>query len=269
MMKRIAIHGVPRSGTSWLASIFDSSPTVSYRHQPLFSYAFKGFLNEDSSNSDIVSFFNYIAGTKDSFVTQKEQKEKETLPTFNKGEIQHVAYKEARYHHIVRNLLEKDSQINVVGIVRNPKAVLASWFNAPKEFDKQNWSFEKEWELAESKNQNKREEFYGYQKWKEVATLFLQLSQDYPDRFYLIEYKDMLNDSRNEIEQLFEFCGINFTEQTIDYLKESSSLDNSHDAYSVYRKKKDDNSWVNILPNEVSEAIDSDLSNTPLERFIS
>ena len=45
---KVAIHGVPRSGTTWLGSIFDSSPNVIYRNQPLFSYAFKSYLSEHS-----------------------------------------------------------------------------------------------------------------------------------------------------------------------------------------------------------------------------
>ena len=39
----ISIHGVPRSGTSWLGQILDSSPKVRYKFQPLFSYAFKKY----------------------------------------------------------------------------------------------------------------------------------------------------------------------------------------------------------------------------------
>ena len=44
-MKRIGLHGVPRSGTSWLGNIFNSSPDLTYKHQPLYSYAFKNYLN--------------------------------------------------------------------------------------------------------------------------------------------------------------------------------------------------------------------------------
>ena len=45
-MKRIAIHSVPRSGSSWLGQILNSSLKVCFRFQPLFSYAFKDYLNE-------------------------------------------------------------------------------------------------------------------------------------------------------------------------------------------------------------------------------
>ena len=60
-MKRIAIHSVPRSGSSWLGQILNSSPKVCFRFQPLFSYAFKDYLNEKSSQEDIMTFFEQIA----------------------------------------------------------------------------------------------------------------------------------------------------------------------------------------------------------------
>lgn len=53
MIKPIAIFGVPRSGTSWLGQLFNSSERVAYRYQPLFSYAFKGRLNENSTLDEI------------------------------------------------------------------------------------------------------------------------------------------------------------------------------------------------------------------------
>ena len=46
-MKRIAIHSAPRSGSSWLGQILNSSPKVCFRFQPLFSYAFKDYLNDN------------------------------------------------------------------------------------------------------------------------------------------------------------------------------------------------------------------------------
>ena len=41
MKKVIAIFGMPRSGTSFLGQILDSSPSVAYRLEPIFSYKLK------------------------------------------------------------------------------------------------------------------------------------------------------------------------------------------------------------------------------------
>jgi len=56
-MKKIALHSVPRSGSSWIGQILNSSPKVNYKFQPLFSYAFKGYLDENSSRERIDEFF--------------------------------------------------------------------------------------------------------------------------------------------------------------------------------------------------------------------
>ena len=52
----VAIHGAPRSGTTWLGQIFNASPRTQYRYQPLFSYRFKGQLQPTSSASEVARF---------------------------------------------------------------------------------------------------------------------------------------------------------------------------------------------------------------------
>ena len=54
----IAIAGAPRSGTSWLAQIIDSSPNVRHRFQPIFSYAFKNAVNQHSTKEDFSEDFS-------------------------------------------------------------------------------------------------------------------------------------------------------------------------------------------------------------------
>ena len=45
-MTPVFAFGVPRSGTSWFGELFNSSPRVAYRFQPLFSYAFKDAIKD-------------------------------------------------------------------------------------------------------------------------------------------------------------------------------------------------------------------------------
>lgn len=265
---KVAIHGVPRSGTTWLGSIFDSSPNVIYRNQPLFSYAFKSYLSEHSSKQEVNKFFNLLHDSDDDFLNQKELKEKGLIPTFNKNKVSHIIYKEARYHNILNNLVRVDEDVKVIGIVRDPRSVIYSWKNAPKEFDAR-WDLMNEWEKAELKNKGKKEEFYGYIKWKEVALMFLSLKKKFPSQFYLLSYKDLLEHTELTTKQLFEFCNIKYGEQTHNFITTSKAKDMSNEAYSVYRTKLFDNSWKGILPYEISESIKHDLKGTPLELFIS
>ncbi len=267
-MHKIAIHGVPRSGTTWLGSIFDSSEYVAYRHQPLFSYELKSFLNEKSSLERVNLFFEKLLYTKDDFILQKNEKYKNKIPTFLKKNISHLVYKEARYHHILNNLLEKESNIKVIGLIRNPKSVLSSWYNAPKEFDKHSWELIKEWKQAELKNQGKPENFYGYCKWKEFSYILLNLKERYNDRVYIVHYKEFLENTVSYVYDIFNFCNIPLTKQTLYFINQSQEKDLSYDVYSVYRANQTDDKWKSVLPKEIIDEIDNDLKNTILEKYL-
>ncbi|NJL77037.1 MAG: hypothetical protein HC892_20510 [Saprospiraceae bacterium] len=83
-MQRIAIHSVPRSGSSWLGHILNSSPEVTYKYQPLFSYELKDYLSDNSSIETIDGFFNKLFFTNDEFTNQKKELASGKAPNFNK-----------------------------------------------------------------------------------------------------------------------------------------------------------------------------------------
>ncbi len=269
-MKKIAIHSVPRSGSSWLGQIFNSHPNVAYRFQPLFSYAFKDRLNENSSAEEIRKFFNDLLTTDDDFVLQRNDgKIAKHVPQFFKSNvISHIVYKEVRYNHIIKNLLEKDNEIKVIGLVRNPFATINSWLRAPKEFRKDlGWNELEEWRFAPSKNQNKKEEFNGYEKWKEVAQLFLSLQNEFPDRFYLLKYNDLLIRTFETVEKIFAFSDLEVHKQTMDFLQESKSKEDN-DPYGVFKKIEKDEKWKTELDKRIVDAIKEDITDSKLEIFL-
>lgn len=268
MKKRIAIHSVPRSGSTWLGSIFDSHPNVIYKFQPLFSYALKDYLGVDASKEEILDFFLKLESTKDDFLDQNEAKEKKIVPDFFKENTTAVVYKEVRYHHLLRNMLEKDDELIVIGLVRNPLAVIHSWLNAPKEFKKElGWKVEEEWRNAPKKNANKLEEFNGFEKWKEVTLLFEQLEKDFPERFYLVRYDDLLQQTTATVKDLFKFAGLPCTRQTKEFLKASRSS-SVKDAYGVFKKKEKDDKWKKELPRAIIKSITSDLQGRELAKYL-
>ena len=75
-MDKIAIFGVPRSGTTWLSQILNSHPDVALRFQPLFSYGHKGSLCEYSSVEEIRIFFEEIFCTQDAFTLMATEMQK-------------------------------------------------------------------------------------------------------------------------------------------------------------------------------------------------
>lgn len=259
IIQRIAIHSVPRSGSTWLGTIFNSHPKVIYKYQPLFSYAFKERLSNASGLAEIHDFFNELALSKDDFLDQKGEKEAGIIPEFQKERPEFLVYKEVRYHYILHNLLEKDSEVKVVGLIRNPLSVISSWLRAPKEFRlDQGWSVEEEWRLAPRKNLGKPEEYNGYEKWKEVLRLFEKLNELFPTQFLLVNYDDLLRDKAKMVEEIFSFCGLEILPQVQDFIHQSSSTDHAN-AYSVYKtKSKIDDLWREHLPKAIREEILND-----------
>lgn len=257
-LNRVAIHSVPRSGSTWLGSIFDSHPNVAYRFQPLFSFTHKSQLNDSSSLDEINSFYKDILHSTDKLVLQKEAIRNDKVPNFKKENTTHIIYKEVRYNNILENILEKDNTSKIIGLIRNPFAVINSWLRAPKEFKKElNWKIEEEWRFAPKKNLNKSEEFNGYEKWKEAAFLFLELRKRYPEQFYLVNYDSLLTTKEAVVKDLFKFCDLEMTSQTLNFLNKSSE-NNDADAYSVFKKKSVDDKWQTELPQYIIDEIKAD-----------
>ena len=267
-MKRIAIHSAPRSGSSWLGQILNSSPKVCFRFQPLFSYAFKDYLNDKSSREDVIDFFENIAKSLDDFLLQKDKIENGEYPSFAKDdEFTHIVYKEVRYHNILENLLVQDEDLKVIGLVRNPFAVISSFLNSAREFRKDlGWIEAEEWRLAEKKNKNKDEEYFGFEKWREIYFLFIELKRRYPDRFLLVIYDDLIEDTVNQVKKIFKFCDLEINEQTYSFIQRSN-VSAREAVYSVYRDKKQDINWVSTLDKVIQNMIELDLQKNGIVEF--
>ena len=263
----IAIQSVPRSGSSWLGQIFKSSPRVEFRFQPLFSYAFKGRLGPASSAEEIRRFFEDIQATTDDFVLQKDRSIHGDYPELEeRSEVTHLVMKEVRYNHIVRNMVEQLPELKVIGLVRHPCAVLDSWIHAPREF-KPEWTVEEQWRSGALKNQGRPEEFFGYDKWKEVAELFVELEASRPDQMKVVRYADLNADPIATVKDLFSFCGLECGPETESFIRASRSKEGT-DANSVYRLERPDDAWKARLPGHISETIIADLMEGPLARFL-
>ena len=266
-MNYVCIQGVPRSGTSWLGQIFKSAPSVAFRFQPLFSYAFKDRLGPDSSKVEIIAFFEDILQTDDRFVLQQDDAIHVDYPTFSdQGEVTHLVMKEVRYNHILKNLIRVIPDLKVIGLVRDPRAVMDSWINAPREF-KPEWNVQEQWRSGDLKNQGRVEEFFGFNKWKEVAQLFIDLEKEDPEQCKVVRYADLNSDPLGTVRELFDFCDLTLTERTISFIEESRSKEGK-DANSIYRKTRPDTAWQERLPVNIADAILEELEGTSLARFL-
>lgn len=254
-MRNVAIFGAPRSGTSWLGQIFNSSSHVCYRFQPLFSYAFKDNISLRSTEEDFGLFYKNLIHTDDAFVLQTENVSGKKGLAFTKASTTHLVWKEVRYHYLLEHII-KSSDTQIIGLVRHPCAVINSWLQAPKEF-KDKWKPLEEWRKASKKNQDKKEEYNGYNKWKELTQLYLKLEHKYPEKFKIQVYETLNDNTELCVKALFDFVGLNLEKQTLEFIKESKSLD-SIDAYGIHRKEQDSFKWKKQLMWQIQEAILSD-----------
>ena len=264
---KLAIFGVPRSGTSWLAQLFNSHPDVMMRFQPLFSYAHKNQLDEHSTRVEVEKFYQDILVSTDAFATMAapffathpKDFKKNVPPT-------HVCFKEAQSLYIIENMLTQCPDLRIMGICRSPMAVLASWMRAPKEFSPQ-WDIQKEWRDAPSKNDGKKELYFGYSKWKEAMRMFVDLARRYPKQFVLLKYDSLLHAPHATMRNLFDFCGLGWDKQVEDFIVQSQSK-NDENPNLVYKIKVHDKAWVNVLPGDIAATIEQDLCGSELEQFL-
>jgi hypothetical protein len=219
-----------------------------------------------SSAQEILTFFEDIFDSQDAFTTMKSATQR-NYPTFKKTVVPtHIVFKETRYLHIIENVLTQCSEVKIIGLVRNPLSVIASWVSAPKEFQR-DWSIHSEWRRAKRKNQDRAEEFYGFDKWKEAGELFLRLKSQFPQQFHLVTYKELNSAPLDTTEKLFDFCGLEVCSQVEEFLAESKSR-HDPDPYSVFRAYASDEGWRGNLQDEIVKQIVLELKNTSLEVFL-
>lgn len=263
----VAIHSAPRSGSSWLGQIFKSSKRVEFRYQPLFSYAFKGFLDERSDRGRILEFLRAIHGSEDDYIHQRVRDVYVEYPDLGEREqVTHLVYKEVRYHHVLENVIRKVPEMRVVGLVRHPCAVLDSWLNAPREF-KDGWSVEEEWRFAPKKNAGLPEEFNGFERWLELTRIFLRLEMEFADQFMVVRYHDLNSSPHEIVPVIFEHCGLPIGEETHAFIDSSRSKEGA-DANSIYRLARADVRWQERLPAHIADEVLSRTREAGLDRFL-
>jgi len=264
----VAIHGAPRSGTSWLGQLFNSSEHVAYRYQPIFSYAFKDRLTSSSNETQIEYFFDDLLQTEDDFVLQRGDA---SLPgytlDFPKTNVTHLVYKEVRYHQLIGNLLDCFPRLRLVALIRDPRAVISSWLRAPREFEP-SWRAIDEWRYAPGKNGGHPENWYGFERWKELAHLFLDLRKRHPSRVYIVRYEALAAAPIETLSRLFDLCGLPITSQVRNFVCETTKRDDNH-PYGVFRSRTASGVPPRpLLDSRIVQAIQADLKGTVLQQYM-
>jgi len=171
-----------------------------------------------------------------------------------------LVMKMVRYHYLVPRFLERGGSFRVIGIVRHPCAVINSWFRAGRDFDPA-WSPHDEWRFAPSKNRDRMEEYNGFEKWLEVANLFLELERSAPN-FRLVRYEDLVEDPVARVHELLAFSGLRMHRQVESFLRVSQAR---HDpgAYALAKDPGRKDRWMEELDPAIAESIQRRVADTP------
>ncbi|KAF0218752.1 MAG: hypothetical protein FD174_2535 [Geobacteraceae bacterium] len=263
----IYVLGMPRSGTSWLGQVFDSSPQTRFRLSPLFSYAFKNQLNEHSTLNEWEELFKRVYHTNDEFMEQTARRESGLYPTFSvKDENpEFLVIKDTRFHNLTSQMLKLVDNLKIVVIVRNPCGAIYSWLNAPREFP-QGADPLIEWRTGACRK-NGFGEFWGFDDWKEVTNMYLKFAREIPERVLIVRYENLVDDSIQQIRRIFSYCGLDYTPQTEEFLKLSQKIHVDNE-YAVFKNPKVKDMWKTGLQDVIKSAIINELNGSELEVFL-
>ena len=269
MRRVIAIFGMPRSGTSYLGQIIDSSKDVAYRLEPIFSYRLKNKVDENSTREEFKQFFELAYNAADDeFMNQLDKRKSGIYPIFEKSETSILAFKTTRFHQILPSLLElfSEDELRVVCIVRHPAGAISSWLRNPREFPPNiDYRSTHEWRTGNCRKTAK-EEFWGFDDWLNVTSVHINLESRYRN-FKIFQYEDIVINPKQKVKEIFDFCGLSFEEQTLKFLKDSQS-DSIDDPYAVFKDPSVINQWKKKLDIDIQNEIIKDVRKSNLERFL-
>ena len=266
--KIIGIFGMPRSGTSFVGQIFDSHPKVAFRMEPIFSYALKNSVNENSTKAEFETFFQRaFVASDDVFMNQLENRNRGIYPTFKKDPNgAYLVFKTTRFHEILPTLLRHFSPeyLKIVSVVRHPCGAINSWLMHPNEFP-QDADRMQEWRSGACRKTAK-EEYWGFDDWLKL----MQLHQEYEQKnlnFKIFQYENIVKNIKKETERLFKFSGLDFNKQTLAFIK-SCQYRNDADPYSVFKTKDAAVKWKYQLDQDIQKEIILDTIKNDLSSFL-
>ena len=269
MFERIVlVVGMPRSGTSWLSQIVDSSPLVRFRLSPLFSYELKNAVNEHSSKEEYDLMFRQAYMSNSEFMDQTYRRDNNEYPRFAEklSTPPVLEVKMTRFHNLLETLLGYYPDIKIVSIVRHPCGAINSWLNTPGEFPEDADRFV-EWKTGACRKTGP-EEFWGFEDWMKVTRMHMQYEEAYPDQFRIFRYEDLVDHLGEETGRLFDFLGLPLGQQTTQFLGQSQS---SHQdgSYAVFKNSAVKERWRETLDPDIRNAIIKEANESGFGRFLS
>lgn len=263
----IFLLGMPRSGTTWLSQIFESSSDFLVRLSPNYSYLLKNQITITSSRTEWLDHLEAAANSEDPFMTQSWRRDTGELSRFHSSpdNSKCLVIKDTRFHDLYQRAMEILDDAKIVYVVRHPGGAINSWWRS-KEFPP-DADLDKEWRTGTCRKQDPGE-FWGFDDWCSITTRYLELEASDPERYLVFRYEDLVQQRERVATNLFSFAGCELSPETSKFLRDSGD---HHDdrPYSVFKSPTVAERWRSELPSEIQEAIETELLDTPLARFAS
>jgi len=245
--------GMPRSGTTWLSQIVESSPDFVVRLSPPYSYDYRGVLTEESTEADWVAVLDGALRSSDRFLTQDWRRESGELPTVDNSHATRLGVKDTRFHDLYLAGMEVLPRARLVYIVRHPAATLWSWRSC-KEFPA-GADFAAEWRSGACRKVEGPGEFWGFDDWLQLALRYRAAAERDPERYLVVSYRDLVRDPVGGAEQILAFGGAPMTAETRQFLTDTRSSVNDS-PYSVFRGSTDGDGWRADFPADILREIE-------------
>ena len=260
------VSGMPRSGTTWLAQILASSPDVRLKYCPLFSYEFKNALDESSTAEQWNDLFTKVYQTNSEFLDQDHLRKYGLVPFFEEKNThpQHLIIKSNRFHNLTPHIMKSNDQVRFIHIVRHPCATIHSWLTDTSEFPSQADPM-KEWRMGKCRKTGPGE-YWGFDDWKRVTIEAIRLSKQYPDRYKIIRYEDLVKNTEALTKEVFDFFHLPYESQSHDFIELSHSRHDDH-KHSVFKDPNLKDKWQNVLDPVIISVCLDEIRGTELERF--
>lgn len=261
----VFLLGMPRSGTTWLSQIFEHSPEVLVRLSPNYSYPLKNGLNENSTVDDWERQLSAAIVTDDPFMTQNWKREKGELDWIHKDDrVRLLVIKDTRYLELYRCGMDSLKTAKCLFVVRHPCGALNSWRKS-SEFPAAS-DFHAEWRTGTCRKSEGPGEYWGFEDWKRTVRLFLAAEAKEPDRVKVFRYEDLVARPLETTEMLFEFVGIEVSNEVRDFLTRSHARHDPN-VFSVFRSPTVAESWKREFPEDIAAQVIAEVEGTDLERF--
>ena len=277
----IWIASYPKSGNTWVRA--------------LLSYYF--FSKEKGFNFDILKHIpNFNIGdfvsenTKFSSDLDYANKALNVQKFINKNSKFNVFFKthSALRKIVDKNFTDKTVSLGSIYIIRDPRNIISSYKNF------ENWDYDKTLEFMINKNSflysntetQKKLNIKGMElisSWSENYKSWVKNNLGIP--ICLIKYEDLINNTLNELEKMFNFIKKINSEDKINFDKERGKLAISETNFQKLKKLEEnngfaeknirnnqkfffkgaDNDWNKILPKNIKEKIESNFYDEMLE----